>query len=344
MLFQSRLNSCFIFADDLPLNYVLSAKSGCSTILTHMWRGLDQTRGVTTFEGDPHAGWPWGRIWESTPDEIEAIARRTTFTVVRNPFARALSGYLSKVGERKDDDLFIWNDFSRRFGLHPDARPSFDEYLELIEREPPEMMDVHWSPQYLSLLQPVARIDKVFYLEDQQPLAQFLQPYFSHELKRSGFGFRDARSRLERFYTPQAIERVQRIYALDFETFGYDTALNADGPIRPISSISGSQSGIVPLLQHMAAKDWESKLAYLDAFERENGSDYSTAMTRFSCGGPEEGRTQAADLILATRPDNWLVLREIEGSYLAHGDTARAAVFGDAAEAAHQAIITGRPL
>ena len=344
MLFQSRLNSCFIFADDLPLNYVLSAKSGCSTILSHLWHGLDQTRGVATFKGDPHEGWPWGRIWESTPEEMIAIAARPTFTVVRNPFARALSGYLSKVGERKEDDLFIWKDFSHRFWLQPDARPSFEDYLEMIEREPPEMMDVHWAPQYLNLLQPAARIDKVFYLENQQPLADFLQGYFPHELKRSRFGFRDALSRLDRFYTPQAIEGVQRIYAQDFHTFGYRTELNADGPDRPLLRISGSASGVVPLLQHMASDDWKDKLAHLEDFERENGSDYSTAMTRFSCGGPEEDRARAADLILATRPGNYLLLREIEGSYLAHGNTERAALFGDAAKVAHEAVISGRPI
>lgn len=344
MLFQSRLNSCFIFADDLPVNYLLSAKSGCSTILSHMWKGLDAQRGVETFDGDPHAGWPWGRIWESTPEAMAEIAARPTFSVVRNPFARALSGYLSKIGERKENDLFIWNEFRRRFALEPDARPTFDDYLEMIEREPPEMMDIHWSPQYLSLMQPAARVDHLLYLEDPEPTRLFMSDVFPHEMKRSGFGFRDARARLDRFYTPTAVERVRRIYRQDFEVFGYSRELGAEGPAAPIASLAGSPLGVLPMLQHMAARDWETKLGYLDAFEADSGADYSTAMTRFACGGPEEGRTRAADLILETRPDNWLLLAEIEGSYLAHGDTARAALFGDASRRAHAAIVAGQSL
>ncbi|WP_256325664.1 sulfotransferase family 2 domain-containing protein [Sphingomonas sp. YR710] len=338
MLFQSRVTSCFIFSDQTPLVYILNPKSGCSTVLGYMWQVVDNLRDTQTFSGDPHGAGPWQRIADMPAESVDAVVARSTFSIVRNPFARALSGYLSKIGERSQQDLFVWRQFQDRFGLPDNAVPTFDEYLEMIEREPVEMMDPHWSPQYFNLLQPVARIDHLFYLENMLPAVEYLQQHLSGRMMRSNIGFRDARTRLDHFYTQSAIDRVSHIYAMDFEMLGYSQDITLQRAVKPIASLEGRPEGLSPMLKHMATKDWQEKLAHLDHFERLNGVDAATAMARFCCGGEEQSRMRAAESVLLSSPKNWLVLREIAAMFTAHGQHEKAARFAAAAESVHQAI------
>jgi hypothetical protein len=340
-LLHSRVNSHLIFAPELPVNYVLNAKGGCSTILTHLWKILDDIRGSASFNGDPHAAWPWGRISDCSVREISHVSVRRTFTMVRNPFARALSAYLSKIGQRKDSDLFVWNIFRERFALAADARPSFDDYLEMIEREPVEMMDIHWAPQVRNLMQPAARIDDIFYLESIEELHVFLEQWSNMPVARSDVGKRDAVDKMAHYYTPRAIERVRRIYADDFDIFGYEPDYREQASQRPIRQMAGSPGGIGPLLKYMAAENWDEKLSFLDKHEALSGSDFSTAMARFCCGGPEEGRVRAVETIMAECPRNWLLLREVAMSLEAHGEKARSEVIMTLSRGAHDAIVAG---
>lgn len=339
MLFQSRVRTHFITAPDLPFNYVLNPKAGCTTVAEHLWRILDKQRGTKTFKGDPHASGPWLRINECPVDTIDEVVAKPTISMVRNPYARALSGYLSKVGERKED-TFVWAQFCERFRIATDAVPTFAEYLSLIERERPEMMDRHWAPQYQNLLQPTARIDRIFYLEDFMYLQAYVGTYFKERMKRSLRGFRDARTRLDGFYTPEIIEQVQRIYAVDFKTFGYSTDIKAQRPHAPIDSFGGLPEGLAPFLKYMAAKEWQEKLVHLDHFEQLHGKDYSTAMARFSVGGPNGARNAAANYVLKVSPPNWMILREIAAIYGRRKMPARQAEFNATAEMVHRALLT----
>jgi hypothetical protein len=342
MLFQPRVRTHFVTAPDLPVNYLLNAKGGCTTVMEHLWRELDRLRGQKTFKGDPHASGPWTRIADLAVEDVDAIVARPTFTMVRNPFARALSGYLSKVGERKED-VFVWGLFRHRFGLDEDAVPTFDEYLEMIEGEPPEMMDRHWSPQYRNLLQPTARIDRVFYLEDFIYAQAFMRSYFPEPMKRSARGFRDARARLESLYTPSAIDRVRRIYAIDFETFGYSTDMSEHRPRAPIDRLRGLPEGLAPFLKFMAASDWKDKLIHLDRFEALHGVDTGSRMARFATGGLNAARAAAAGAILETCGSNWMILREIATIYGRRNMPDEQARFETAADRVHRTILD-RPI
>lgn len=347
MLFASRIASCFVSADGLPVNYLLNPKSGCSTILQYLWRVLDKQRGTTSFAGNPHAKGPWLEPGDWNIFSIEEIAARPTFSVVRNPYARALSAYLSKVGERKEDaavgeDLFVWNQFREHFALPPDAQPSFDEYLEMIETEPAEMMDRHWSPQYYNLLQPVARVDRVFYLEDFVFPQAFLRGYFGEMMPRSSFGYRDARYRLRKFYTPSAIERVERIYAIDFETFGYSKSMEQHRVRRPVDRLPGSPEGLTPFLKYMAVTTTPARFEHLDRFERLNEADFSTAMARFMIGGSAENQATSIEAMLAAKLDNWMALREVATVCAERGMGDEALRIEAAADAAHRRILERR--
>jgi hypothetical protein len=300
---------------------------------------LDGVRGTETYRGNPHLGWPWELIEGRTVREIAHVSAKRTFTMVRNPYARALSCYLSKIGGYKHVEPVAWARFCKRFGIDVRSRPSFDEYLEMIEREPLEMMDMHWAPQVANLLQPVARIDEIFYIEQSYELDDFLMHWSNVRVERVKTGSRNALAKLAKYYTDSSIERVRRIYADDFDLLGYSKELLEQESRERIRHLPGKAGGMAPLLKHMASKDWVEKLKFLDQFEALNGVDFSTDMARFCCGGPHESRMRSVRRVLADCSANWMLLREIEASFRSHGDKANASRFATAARAAHKAIL-----
>lgn len=164
-------------------------------------------------------------IRPSMLDAVEAqkVSSYFKFFVVRNPYDRALSAYLSKVVRlAKEGKPSLMGNFRPAEDV-----PTFEEFCQFLARGNLRR-DRHWTPQVDYLVFPVERYDFIVRLEtidqDFKTLAQKLgreSPGLSMvaEDPRHSTG---AAARHREFYTPALYELVYEAYRRDFEAFGYD--------------------------------------------------------------------------------------------------------------------------
>lgn len=142
--------------------------------------------------------------------------RRFTFTFVRNPYSPALSGYASVAGDEVSREWF------RSLGWDKDRVPTLVEFLDLVSSADPESLDHHWKP--LSLLIPFKDIkfDRIGSVENygndireiaRHAISQPVEVKFSQKMYHTGFG--------DKAVPPDVAKFVKKIYAEDFERFGY---------------------------------------------------------------------------------------------------------------------------
>lgn len=129
-------------------------------------------------------------------------------------------------------------------------------------------MDRHWAPQIKNLLQPLARVDRIFYVEDIKYLSAYIRKHGLSELERSPLGFRGARDRLNDYLSGSSIEKIQRIYAADFDMFGYSEDPLVDSPIDPIESPAGLPDQFDVLVSKYADKANSELKGTVDAVYR----------------------------------------------------------------------------
>ena len=184
------------------------------------------------------------------------------FTFVRNPWSRLVSSFLNRIVDRGVEYRNVMKRLSRGPWFRLDKRvryyarkwaygvgwPETAEvtFREFVERElcamPAMEMDPHWRPQY-TFLGPhepdfIGRFERL--AEDLRALCDRLGVTPSlPELNRSQYADRQEgecvadRTQAElramkampgyrRFYTPELVDIVARVYARDIERFGYD--------------------------------------------------------------------------------------------------------------------------
>jgi hypothetical protein len=172
------------------------------------------------FGWDANSGYP---LQYATPDIIrdiigaELFERCYRFTVVRNPYARAVFSY-----------HYQYDDFAPQFG-------SFEQYVlrlpELI-RQRPGCKNAHFHPQvrYTQLdgapcCHDIARFEDL--PDSLKPVAKRLGVSlplpFANVYRHPSRGYRPVSS----FYTPETARALAEVYAEDFEAFGYSTELEA---------------------------------------------------------------------------------------------------------------------
>jgi Sulfotransferase family len=206
----------------LPIVYIANPKSGCTTV-KHSLKLAEASRFERTGEDYTRVDCP------HTPDDClrrdflapKACRERYVISCVRNPFSRALSGFLDKVtrpGTR----------------LHPEMGhrhlDSFEEYLEALMQGNPRDTNPHFRAQHYNLDYPRIDYDAIFFLEDLSPLSEYIAhiaPEFSVE-RRSRHA-RGARDKLAKYYTDKSVDMVRELFARDFELFGYSDALEDAG-------------------------------------------------------------------------------------------------------------------
>lgn len=166
-----------------------------------------------------------------SPSEVDrpleyyiAKERFFTFGFVRNPYSRVLSCYIDKFLEIKPNNLKLFP----ILGLDPQQPVSFAMFLERVQQQDPEMMDIHWRPQSLLLPDESVQLDYIGHFENfssdfQNVLERIYEnpaPILSFAKHATG-----ADDKIKTYYTPRTMELVQDIYRQDFQRFQYDIYL-----------------------------------------------------------------------------------------------------------------------
>jgi len=207
-----------VWAPDLPIVYVDNPKCGSTTIkntLKHAQANLFEARGCKyRLRDDPHKA---DDCLRQRGLRLNDCRHRYVISCVRNPFTRALSGFLDKVATRDP-----------RYFPELRSRPveTFEEHLLALAEYPAKRLNFHFRPQFLNLDFPNLIYDAVFYLEHLAVFSDFcrkvapqltLETYAPHA--------RASRSKLHEHYSERAVDIVRSIYAEDFRLFGYNTDL-----------------------------------------------------------------------------------------------------------------------
>jgi len=247
------INDSARYAGALDLLYLNNPKCGCTTVKHALWLALDACLGRNTFEGNVHdrRADPFAKnVFRLSQRQRERIAQADVFSVVRNPFARALSAYVDKVA----NDPVVWPIFLKRFGLKPKVGKtelSFADFLGLISVAHDDILDGHFRPQCCNLLLPLANPVFIGFVENMAPVGAFLEA--------RAVPFRDQRMNATRaqeqflsLYDSHSASLVRKRYAEDFARFGYSTEL-VDARAHPKSDgLSTVPSREDPLLQWLA--------------------------------------------------------------------------------------------
>jgi len=150
------------------------------------------------------------------------------FTFVRNPFTRVLSAYLEKMrGDKPHKHLIL-----RQLGRF-DGEVTFEEFVDAVAAQPVVQRDHHWKVQWHLLLEGRLRFDVIGsferFDEDFAAIGRRISPDFPRYVRHERRHAVNAGTALRDHYDARLVEKVRRIYADDFEAFGYDRDLPAEG-------------------------------------------------------------------------------------------------------------------
>ena len=217
----------------LPIAYMDNPKSGCRTIKHSLKQAqaAEYIRAGIAFKRNeaPHIG---DECLKTRGRCRPARSHRFLISCVRNPFTRALSGYLDKVAPK---DSKNWPELRNR---HIE---NFEQHLRALADFRLRRLNCHFRPQHINLDFPNIEYDAIFYLENLSALSRFfagISPDFI--LETFAPHSRSASSKLRDHYTDRAVKLVQEIYAQDFSLFGYSSDLD-DARVSPGECINGDR-------------------------------------------------------------------------------------------------------
>jgi len=214
--------------------YVEVPKAGCGTMKATLG-GLEAARNnpgmVQRFQDAPHnrlAATPFVRPFQLTNEMLEQVLTSpdyTRFTIVREPAARALSGFLEKVGQGLKQSEPIVEALRERTGrtITP-ADVTLEQFLDVIADLPSRKQDPHWRRQADHIGLGIVPYDAVIHLEDLDASWDTIGELTSTPDLKGEFFCRNstgARTRIGDYYTPELLDRVEAIYARDYDEFHY---------------------------------------------------------------------------------------------------------------------------
>jgi hypothetical protein len=222
-----------LWTPDLPIVYMDNPKSGSTTIKNSLKQAqaAEYMRAGIAFRRseEPHKA---DDCLKNRGLRRSACNHRFLISCVRNPYTRALSGYLDKVATR-DPRYFP--------ELRDHSVENFEQHLLAIADYRPKRLNFHFRPQHINLDFPNINYDAIFYLEDLSALSRFfagISPDFI--LETCAPHSRSANSKLRDHYTDRAVKLVQEIYAQDFSLFGYSSDLD-NARVSPGECIIGDR-------------------------------------------------------------------------------------------------------
>lgn len=214
--------------------YLEVPKAGCGTMKATLG-AVEAARlnasAVARVQENPHDRTrmtPFVKPYQLPPDLLEDVLRGrkwTRFTVVREPAARLLSGYLEKVRQGLKQREPIYAALAEQ-GRAPERAEdiSFADFVDVVAAMPSRQQDPHWRRQTDHLGLGIIDYDAVIHLEELDSswprIAELVgvDDLQDHFYCRNSTG---AGSKVAEWYTPELIDRVAQAYADDYRAFGY---------------------------------------------------------------------------------------------------------------------------
>lgn len=142
------------------------------------------------------------------------------FSVVRNPYDRAVSAYIDKVGPNKDH--WVWNPFCKRYGLDRNVQISFEDFLNiLLEDNTPKSIDQHFRAQSYNLIFDRVTPRFIGHLENMEHVENYLKGH-GFELMNRAPHKTSSSDKKAGFLTQSAIDKIERLYDEDFCRYNYE--------------------------------------------------------------------------------------------------------------------------
>jgi chondroitin 4-sulfotransferase 13 len=222
---------------------VLNPKVGTKTFRQALTDGLREVRGLDDPSGGRYRLFRNARRFPFAPLGDYAHALRFPgeyqfFCFVRNPYARLRSawqnkfaygheqGYSRSIRRRELGRLRRHAAAAGLPGAHDGEAIPFTTFLSYVESEPEGRRDHHWDAQHAVLLMHRLRYERFFRMEGE--FTDGLRQIFARiglagpAVERALTQQRNVSPRSEPpVYTPELAARVHRLYARDFELFGY---------------------------------------------------------------------------------------------------------------------------
>lgn len=154
-------------------------------------------------------------------DEVDKLDNVFAFTVVRDPFKRTLSAFLDKV--QRKQDLGTWRG----------QKHDFASFLRWLDKGALHS-NGHWAPQSSMLLLPLQRLDFIGKVESLDQDLDAIMAALKLRTARTDVGEvksiwsnkTGANDKLSEYYDASTRAMVLKLYAQDFENFGYEARLH----------------------------------------------------------------------------------------------------------------------
>lgn len=216
--------SHIVTSNDGKLAYFKNSKAGCTTVTAAIYQ-YNYQQPLETNAHSKELDLRQGRQhWEANVDAINNGA--TAFSFVRNPASRARSAFINFFVDKTNRSAHRHFPAleSRGFSLKDDLSYQFDVFLAYAEESLslcPELTDRHWRHQTLNVglnMFPLAFVGK---LEDglDEGLAKVAElagcaPILVDKNRNES-------SRVDFTPSQDHVKKIERLYAEDYEAFGY---------------------------------------------------------------------------------------------------------------------------
>lgn len=197
---------------DRELAYISTAKVACTSLKTVMMEPYGIHKRV-------HNAWPHIYL-DALAEEHQGFF---TFSFVRNPFDRLVSGYRDKIFAKASDVAF--------YGDIP-TNISFATFVHEVVKRPDCLLNGHFQSQYYKLYQDgKLLVDYLGRFENLDADWQFIANRFrfSTELphKMKSASKRGVHRNYREYYTEELLHLVYNRFQADFEAFGYQASYEA---------------------------------------------------------------------------------------------------------------------
>ncbi|WP_061013153.1 sulfotransferase family 2 domain-containing protein [Photobacterium leiognathi] len=204
--------------------YLLNPKVACTTIQNSLLNGnVENVHDINNFPAYNNSSVP-------------------IFTVVRNPFDRAVSAYLDKVSSKKD--LVVWNNFVSSLGKQVNYDISFEDYLDILMEHPNlSQADKHFRPQVDNMHGITPSF--IGYLEDMDSVKLHLSDFNIEIINKIPHKTNTKNKRNHLLSSESIINKVRILYKNDFDAFGYSSNPGDKFNLRPIINIQKISDDLV---------------------------------------------------------------------------------------------------